>query len=109
MNIFPHCSNTIAKSKNGKFVPHLSIAKFENKGQMLKEMERLKQNFVPVSFIVKEIYMLFRKGGDPFEVKNVIPLGCSSLTAPHFGAGSLEDVSLIDFEYKDKIGTCSLD
>jgi len=55
----------------------VTIAKFENEAELKEEMEKLKKEWKPISFEVKEIHMLARVGGNIFEIMHAIPLGSS--------------------------------
>uniref|UniRef100_A0A6B2LBL6 Uncharacterized protein n=1 Tax=Arcella intermedia TaxID=1963864 RepID=A0A6B2LBL6_9EUKA len=87
MNVFPQCNDVLLKSKTKTYEPHMTIAKFFSATDMKEELERIKANWKPISFKVKELYLLSRFGGNPFEVDKVIPLG-SDTSPPYFGAGS---------------------
>ncbi len=93
MTVFPQCDDTVRRG-NGTFVPHFSIGKYKNKNEMLKARKPIESNWTPVSFELKEIYLLHRLGNDPFEVKYVIPLG-KNPTRPHFGPNSADDESTV--------------
>eukprot|EP01124_Arcella_intermedia_P016084 TRINITY_DN2261_c0_g1_i1.p1 TRINITY_DN2261_c0_g1~~TRINITY_DN2261_c0_g1_i1.p1 ORF type:complete len:886 (-),score=277.32 TRINITY_DN2261_c0_g1_i1:3-2660(-) len=86
LSVFPHCSDQL---KNGKFVPHMSIARFKKESELLSAKTIIERSWQPVMFTVKELYLLSRVEGDPFEVKYVIPLG-NDTTSPYFGPGSPE-------------------
>jgi 2'-5' RNA ligase len=87
LKIFPQCNDTVLRSKTGKYQPHMTIAKFTSEEQLHTEMAKLRENWNPISFEVKELYFLHRYEGNPFEVRHVIPLG-PDITPPFFGPGS---------------------
>jgi 2'-5' RNA ligase len=92
LSVFPQCDDTVKKGK-GKFVAHVSVAKCKNENELKRLQAKLEQNYNPISFTLKEIYLLHRHGTDPFEVKEVVHLGPEgSHTPPHFGPGSPGDV-----------------
>jgi len=88
LKFFPQCNDQIRKSKCGKYIPHLSLARFKTEAELLSAKMKLEENWTPISFLVKEIYMMSRIKINPFEVMEVLPLG-NDTTPPHFGAGSI--------------------
>jgi len=84
--IFPQCTDQI---KGGKFTAHVSVARFNNEAQLLAAKPLIERNFQTLLFKVKEIYILSRIEGDPFEVRHVIPLG-EDRSSPCFGERSPE-------------------
>eukprot|EP01130_Rhizamoeba_saxonica_P002202 TRINITY_DN12056_c0_g1_i1.p1 TRINITY_DN12056_c0_g1~~TRINITY_DN12056_c0_g1_i1.p1 ORF type:complete len:844 (-),score=168.87 TRINITY_DN12056_c0_g1_i1:167-2698(-) len=87
MEHFPQCDDQI--KMNGKFVPHLSLARFDDHSELHKMKQTLESTWEPVSFKVNEIYILTRVEDNPFVVSHVIPLGDSN-TTPEFGPGCVE-------------------
>lgn len=85
---FPQCRDQLDKGAGGKWVPHLSLGNFKNHAELLKVKAELEANWKPLSFTLKEVYLLNRPGPDPFEVVQVAHLGRDA-TAPHFGPGSV--------------------
>eukprot|EP01125_Pyxidicula_operculata_P013036 TRINITY_DN4303_c0_g1_i1.p1 TRINITY_DN4303_c0_g1~~TRINITY_DN4303_c0_g1_i1.p1 ORF type:complete len:333 (-),score=60.37 TRINITY_DN4303_c0_g1_i1:59-1057(-) len=85
--VFPHCNDQTKKSKNGKYVAHLSLSRFKDEKELLENKPQFEKDWAPHEFLVKEIYLLNRKGHDPFEVTHVIPLG-DDTTPAYFGLGS---------------------
>jgi len=85
-NIFPHCTDLI---RNGVYTPHMSVARFTDLQQLLEAKKKIEIIWRPLVFTVKELYLLSRIEGDPFEVKHVIMLGNDKST-PYFGDGSKE-------------------
>eukprot|EP01090_Pellita_catalonica_P018368 TRINITY_DN5907_c0_g5_i1.p1 TRINITY_DN5907_c0_g5~~TRINITY_DN5907_c0_g5_i1.p1 ORF type:complete len:693 (+),score=99.51 TRINITY_DN5907_c0_g5_i1:262-2079(+) len=61
----------------------------------------LEKDWEPISFDMEEVYILSREGGNPFEVKHVVPLGGYRYARPHFGdrspgsAGTIEETDQI--------------
>lgn len=49
--------------------------------------KKIEDNWKPLEFTLKEIYLLHRDETNPFEVKHVVPLGPFA-TKPYFGVGS---------------------
>lgn len=92
LKLFPECNDTSKKSKDGKLVPHFTIGKFKTKSKLLQAYKTLQETWKPLSFVLKEIYLLYRNGTDPFEVKGIVYLG-KNISAPHFGPGSVTDSS----------------
>lgn len=90
LSLFPHCNDL--RKRSGKLVPHISVGKFRNKMECVNWIAEVKKTLSPSSFMVNEIYLLHRTGGDPFEVSHSIPLGQSS-AQPAFGLGSVPDRS----------------
>lgn len=88
LQVFPQCNDQVKKAKDGIYKPHLSIARYQNKEELNRAKVEIMKTWQTQEWVVKEIYLLFRKGGDPFFVKYVVPLG-GDTTAPHFGPGSL--------------------
>jgi len=87
LKVFPQCNDQIARSKTGRYVAHMTIASLTSEEAACAEIERIKESWIPLSFELKELYLLFRIGGDPFEVKEIVHLG-NDYTVPHFGLGS---------------------
>jgi 2'-5' RNA ligase len=92
LRVVPQCDDQIKKSSNGVFVPHISVAKFKKFDQLLSEKENLEKNWNPITFVLKEIYLLHRIGDNPFEVKHVVHLG-SSRSEPSFGPSTATEDS----------------
>lgn len=57
--LFPQCDDTVRRG-NGKFIAHLSLAKCRNETQVKMLQEKLEAIYRPVSFQLKEIYLLHR-------------------------------------------------
>lgn len=70
-----------------RYVPHLSLARFNNKTQVEAAKAELSKDWQPVTWVVDEIYLLHRFGPDPFIVRHVIPLK-GKVGPPAFGYGS---------------------
>jgi len=87
-NLFPQCNDQESKSNTGKYIAHMTVASFRSMEKMIQVKERLEEMWVPIEFVVKEIYLLNRKGGDIFLVKHSISLGRKKF-APSFGRRSL--------------------
>jgi len=90
LKVFPQCTDTLKKSSTGVFVPHFSIAKFRSEKELVNHEFYIKNKsgWKGLEFEVKELYFLSRPGGDPFEVRGVVPLGPSPST-PFFGPHSV--------------------
>lgn len=86
VSAFPQCRDQLEKGAKS-WVPHLSIGNFKNHNELLKVLDDLQKSWKPMSFLLKEVYLLARPGPDPFEVKAVAHLGGDSSSA-HFGPGS---------------------
>lgn len=92
MAVFPQCDDTVKRGQ-GKFVAHVSVAKCKNEQQLRSVQAKLEASFRPISFTLKEIYLLHRKGTNPFEVKEVVHFGPpGEHTPPHFGPDSPGDL-----------------
>ena len=85
LKLFPQCNDTIKRS--GKFVPHISIGRFKNERDCMNYKHQLEKKWQPLEFTLKEIYLLYRNGIDPFEVQHVVSLG-SDVTPSYFGPSS---------------------
>jgi hypothetical protein len=55
--VFPQCDDKVKRGK-GKFVAHVSVAKCKNEQQLRIAQDELKAFFRPITFTVKEIYLL---------------------------------------------------
>uniref|UniRef100_A0A6B2L2U7 Uncharacterized protein n=1 Tax=Arcella intermedia TaxID=1963864 RepID=A0A6B2L2U7_9EUKA len=89
LQVFPQCNDIV--SKYGKFSPHITIAQLTEEAQVIKLVESLNKEWVPLSFPLKELYFLQRNGNEPFKVQHVIPLGTAfslNILPPFFGRDS---------------------
>uniref|UniRef100_A0A7S4CRK0 RRM domain-containing protein n=1 Tax=Eutreptiella gymnastica TaxID=73025 RepID=A0A7S4CRK0_9EUGL len=77
MQQFPQCDD-VMKIGEGKFTPHLSVAKFTSFKDVKSFIVQLSKRWQPLQFPVDEIYVLARQGHDPYEVKHSLPLGRTS-------------------------------
>eukprot|EP01089_Gocevia_fonbrunei_P008731 TRINITY_DN2045_c0_g1_i1.p1 TRINITY_DN2045_c0_g1~~TRINITY_DN2045_c0_g1_i1.p1 ORF type:complete len:289 (+),score=57.88 TRINITY_DN2045_c0_g1_i1:80-946(+) len=77
---FPSCTQQSTKP-NG-FHPHLTVGQWP-KNQTSTAINNLNSKWEPFSFIVKEVYMISRTEEDPFEIRQVIPLGGTISTVPN--------------------------
>jgi hypothetical protein len=93
MNVFPQCDDLV-KRGNGTFAPHISLGKYKNKTDMLKARKWIEGKWKPITFELKEIYLLTRPGNDPFEVKHIIHLG-SNPTKAYFGENTADENSVV--------------
>jgi hypothetical protein len=59
MAVFPQCDDTVKRGQ-GKFVAHVSVAKCKNEQQLRSVQAKLEASFRPISFTLKEIYLLHR-------------------------------------------------
>ena len=59
MAVFPQCDDTVKRGK-GKFVAHVSVAKCKNEQQLRSVQAKLEASFRPITFTLKEIYLLHR-------------------------------------------------
>jgi 2'-5' RNA ligase len=56
---FPQCRDQLDRG-NGKWVPHLSIGNFKDHNELVKVMTELQNNWKPLRFTLKEVYLLNR-------------------------------------------------
>jgi hypothetical protein len=89
LKIFPQCDD-LMKRGGGTVTPHFSLAKAGSQKEADALKVELNKLWKPVTFQLREIYMLHRAGSVPFEVYAAIPLGNHNLT-PHFGPNSEHD------------------
>jgi len=98
LEVFPQCNDLCTRGaprlvgrrriKGTHFLPYLSLKRCDH-SETYALMEELESTWKPIEFLLKEVYILYRTGGDPFEVVEVIPLGPPEChTPPHFGPGS---------------------
>jgi poly(A) polymerase len=88
----PICDDVVKKSK--RFVPHLSVATFDNFSELEVERQIIAKDWKPVTFHVKEIYLISRKGSanpSKFKIKNIVSLGSAvePVTDPYFSVDQL--------------------
>jgi 2'-5' RNA ligase superfamily len=70
---FPMCTD---QRKQGTFTPHITLSHYGNINDALEAKGQMESKWEPISFHVKEIYLLERKGEDgQFKVLAKIPLG----------------------------------
>jgi len=75
---FPYC-NDISQISDSGFNPHLSVGQFP-KNEAKTAMKKLQDQWVPIEFIVKEVYMINRSDFEsPFKVYYRVPLGNDSV------------------------------
>eukprot|EP01090_Pellita_catalonica_P023560 TRINITY_DN9784_c0_g1_i3.p1 TRINITY_DN9784_c0_g1~~TRINITY_DN9784_c0_g1_i3.p1 ORF type:complete len:353 (+),score=50.73 TRINITY_DN9784_c0_g1_i3:124-1059(+) len=91
VKIFPQCDDLIKRSKTGKFIPHLTLARFKSKRDLNMVLTQLEKAWkLPIKFELKELYLLTRKGGNPFQVQHVVPLGpVQAGSYPFFGINAI--------------------
>ncbi|KAL7511864.1 hypothetical protein ACHAXN_008882 [Cyclotella atomus] len=78
---FPMCKD---QKKQGSFTPHVTISHYANITDALAAKEHIQSTWEPISFPVKEVYLLNRKGDDgQFLVAATIPLGHGSVVKIH--------------------------
>eukprot|EP00755_Sulcionema_specki_P018017 Sspe_Gene.65810::Locus_38908_Transcript_4_7_Confidence_0.364_Length_1448::g.65810::m.65810 len=82
LEIFPQCNDTVLRS--GKFIPHFTVAKVPSNTLSRVQKEWEPRLGLPIEFTVREVYVLHRRGGDPFHVEHAIPLG-EATQPPEFG------------------------
>jgi len=87
LKVFPQCNDLVLRSDSGRYIPHMSLGRFKNKRELNIALTKIKRNWQPIEFVVKEIYLLARQGGDPFEAMHTVHLG-DDASPPHFGEGS---------------------
>ena len=90
LRLFPQCHDT--RKRTGRLVPHISLAKFRTAAQCREWMASAPSLIPPSSFVVSELHLLHRRGGDPFQVAEAVPLGSLlpiPVATPSFGRGSL--------------------
>eukprot|EP01012_Entosiphon_sulcatum_P015070 TRINITY_DN20088_c0_g1_i1.p1 TRINITY_DN20088_c0_g1~~TRINITY_DN20088_c0_g1_i1.p1 ORF type:complete len:340 (-),score=35.18 TRINITY_DN20088_c0_g1_i1:2-994(-) len=88
---FPQCDDTFHKRGSGnKFQPHISLGKFNSLEKCMELISNLRTVWKPVEFLVSEIYLLARTGGDPFQLVEFVRLQGGN-TVPAFGPSSLID------------------
>jgi len=78
VNIYPQCNDL---SKN--YHPHLSMGQLKSEQETIDKLKELEAEWVPVSFEVKEIYLLTKVGKNPYQIRKVIPLGKTE-SKPYF-------------------------
>ncbi|MEO0967646.1 MAG: poly(A) polymerase [Cyanobacteria bacterium J06639_18] len=72
--LFPQCDEQSKKSKTG-FTPHLSVGQFSSSAEAFAKLPE----WEPISFTVSSIALISRRNDEPFEVRQVIPLGHKSI------------------------------
>lgn len=73
---FPMCKD---QRKGGAFHPHMTVSHYASNDDALAAKEKVLANWESVSFNVKEIYLLERRGDDgQFKIAATIPLGNES-------------------------------
>jgi len=86
--LFPQCHDLYEASENGDLRPHFTIGKFHTEQQAQKVFKEIQETWKPIKIEIHEIYMNWRSGSDPYEIKKIIPIG-SSNQQPYFGPNSL--------------------
>lgn len=76
---FPTCTDLVDISKEGKFVPHLSVGQFKGKQMVERFQSQFQSSWQPLQFTVECLYFISRTDTDPFEVRAIIPLNGASL------------------------------
>jgi 2'-5' RNA ligase len=87
---FPQCDDLRRRSKTGKVVFHMTLAKARSRKEAEALQSELQQTCVPFVFDLREVYMLHRTGSSPFEVYAAVPLG-GGVSIPHYGPNSVDD------------------
>jgi hypothetical protein len=59
VGVFPQCDDTVKKGK-GKLVAHVSVAKCKNENELNRVLAKIQATYRPISFTLKEIYLLHR-------------------------------------------------
>ncbi|KST65189.1 poly(A) polymerase [Mastigocoleus testarum] len=72
--LFPQCDEQSKKSKTG-FTPHLSVGQFSNSAEAFAKLPEWES----ISFTVSSIALISRRNDEPFEVRQIIPLGTKSI------------------------------
>jgi hypothetical protein len=93
LKVFPQCDDWLKKNKEQIFLPHISIGRFRTKDECLKERKRLQTNWEPIKFPMKEIYIMYRVGNDPFEARHVVHLG-KNPTKAFYGLDTADEDSV---------------
>lgn len=92
LKVFPQCNDTVRRS--GRFVPHISLAKVSSLQELHRVQALFEEKFADgCDVFVKELYLLSREGGEPFEVHHTISLAPPTrpppnFPYPHFGPGT---------------------
>ena len=70
---FPDCDDV---SRHGSgFVPHLSLGQAAGRAQLEERLAELRGGWLPSTFEVASVALLFREGDQPFIVDRTVPLG----------------------------------
>ncbi|MGD1875854.1 MAG: poly(A) polymerase [Mastigocoleus sp.] len=100
-NLFPQC-NEQSKKSNAGFTPHLSVGQFlrqsPNPTEVPTELSIKLSEWRPVSFTVSSIALISRPGDEPFEIRQIIPLGEASTKKVYNTKISQESDSQINTE-----------
>ncbi len=75
-SLFPQCNEQSRKSEVG-FTPHLSVGQFSSAEEAFTKLPQ----WHPISFAVKSIALISRRGDEPFEVRKMINLGGETTTS----------------------------
>lgn len=70
--LFPFCDEQSTKSEGG-FTPHLSIAQVKDH-KLDEQLARWRGEWQPLEFAVSEVYLISRRGDEPFAIRRSIPL-----------------------------------
>lgn len=73
---------SIEANRHGdNFSPHIGVGYFKDVKESKRLQAKYQEHWKAISFKCKEIYILSRVGEDPFEVREVVPLGKNSTPA----------------------------
>ncbi|MDJ0693990.1 poly(A) polymerase [Mastigocoleus sp. MO_188.B34] len=89
--LFPQCDEQSKKSKTG-FTPHLSVGQFSSSAEAFAKLPE----WEPISFTVSSIALISRRNDEPFEVRQVIPLGNKSIQEASQNSNSPSNHKLIE-------------
>lgn len=72
-SVFPFCDDLSTRSADG-FQPHLSVGQFSGKAEVDKKISEFMGGWKPIHFEVSEVFLIARRGDDPFVFKYKISL-----------------------------------
>jgi len=70
--VFPFCDDLSTRSEHG-FQPHLSVGQFQGKAESEGKINEFMRTWKPFTFEVTEVFLISRKGDDPFQFKYRVP------------------------------------
>jgi endonuclease/exonuclease/phosphatase family metal-dependent hydrolase/2'-5' RNA ligase len=77
-NLYPHCDDVVQRTDSKVYAPIITMGMINTPNEVKKFMKLYQAKWKPVTFTVKEIYLMSRVGDEQYQVRNVIPLGTNS-------------------------------